>query len=53
MEEDMKYELRLGDRVLYKGGVAVIEGLMQTFAWVRMSDGVCEMTGYEFLQRAE
>lgn len=50
--ENMKYELRLGDRVLYKGEVAVIEGLMQTFAYVRMADGICEMTGYEQLQRA-
>ena len=52
MGSDMKYELRLGDRVLYEGEVAVVEGLMQTFAYVRKPDGVCEMTGYERLQRA-
>ena len=52
MGSDMKYELRLGDKVLYEGEVAVVEGLMQTFAYVRKSDGECEMTCYERLQRA-
>ena len=52
MESEMKYELRLGDKVLYEGEVAVVEGLMQTFAYVRKSDGECEMTCYERLQRA-
>ena len=52
MNTGMKYELRLGDKVLYEGEVAVVEGLMQTFAYVRKSDGECEMTCYERLQRA-
>lgn len=52
MDTEMKYELRLGDKVLYEGEVAVVEGLMQTFAYVRKSDGECEMTCYERLQRA-
>lgn len=52
MDSEMKYELRLGDKVLFEGEVAVVEGLMQTFAYVRKSDGECEMTCYERLQRA-
>ena len=53
MEENMKYELRLGDRVLWKGEVAKVDALTQTMAALvveRNNDYV--FAKYEDIQRA-
>ena len=53
MEENMKYELRLGDQVLWKGEVAKVDALTQTVAGLVLSgSGKYVFADYGDIQRA-
>lgn len=50
--ETLKYELRLGDRVLWRGEVAVVDALTGSRAGLLLSGGGYAVVCYGELQRA-
>ena len=50
---EMKYELRLGDRVLWDGVVAVVDALTQSAAGLVLEGGGYAVVGYDSLRRAD